>query len=88
MSNLSNSQSALMQQYNQLKNKYPDSIILFELNGFYESFGKDAIIVSNTIGTVLTKNSLGESLTGFSDDLMIIKLVKAGYTVAVSKQNS
>ena len=73
-----------MQRYNQLKNKYPNSIILFKLNGFYESFGKDAIIVANTVGTILTKNSLGESVTGFSDDLNIIKLVKAGYTVTVS----
>ncbi|MBP7435587.1 MAG: hypothetical protein KA799_05510, partial [Bacteroidales bacterium] len=45
----------LMKQYWEIKNKYPDTIILFRVGDFYETFGDDAHIASEVLGIVLTK---------------------------------
>ena len=59
----------LMKQYWEIKNKYPDTIILFRVGDFYETFGDDAHIASEVLGIVLTKRSNGaaaeEDLAGF-----------------------
>ena len=51
----------LMQQYNRVKTKYPDTILLFRVGDFYETFGKDAIKASQILGITLTKRANGSS---------------------------
>ena len=81
-----------MQQYFQIKSKYPDSMLLFRVGDFYETFGEDAIKASNALGIVLTKRNNGGSdieLAGFpyhALDLYLPKLVSAGYRVAICDQ--
>ena len=48
----------LMKQYNDIKSKYPDTILLFRVGDFYETFGEDAILASKILGIVLTKRKL------------------------------
>ncbi len=83
----------LMQQYNRIKAKYPDAILLFRVGDFYETFGQDAVKTSNVLGIVLTKRSNGAAadveLAGFPHhalDTYLPKLVKAGYRVAICDQ--
>jgi DNA mismatch repair protein MutS len=83
----------LMKQYWEIKNKYPDTIILFRVGDFYETFGDDAHIASEVLGIVLTKRSNGaaaeEDLAGFpyhSLDTFLPRLVRAGYRVAICEQ--
>ena len=45
----------LMKQYNDIKSKYPNTILLFRVGDFYETFGEDAILASKVLGIVLTK---------------------------------
>jgi len=87
-----NSITPLMQQYFQMKNKHPDAIMLFRVGDFYETFGQDAVLTSQTTGIVLTKRNNGGvdiELAGFpyhSLDLYLPKLVKAGHRVAICEQ--
>ena len=83
----------LMKQYNQIKSKYPDALLLFRVGDFYETFGKDAIKASNILGIVLTKRGAGSTseteLAGFphhSINTYLPKLVKAGCRVAICDQ--
>ncbi len=82
-----------MKQYNDIKSKYPDTILLFRVGDFYETFGEDAILSSKILGIVLTKRGAGSSseveLAGFphhSIENYLPKLVKAGNRVAVCDQ--
>ena len=82
----------LMQQYFQVKQKYPDAILLFRIGDFYETFGEDAVKTSQVLGIVLTARNNGGvdiELAGFphhSVKLYLPKLVKAGYRVAICEQ--
>lgn len=83
----------LMRQYRQIKDKYPDTIMLFRVGDFYETFEDDAKITSNVLGITLTKRANGAAsevpLAGFpfhALDTYLPKLVKAGYRVAVCDQ--
>lgn len=83
----------LTRQYNQIKAKYPDSILLFRLGDFFETFNEDAIITSKVCGITLTKRNNGAAgevpLAGFpwhQLDNYLPKLVRAGYRVAVCDQ--
>jgi len=82
----------LMHQYFEMKSKYPQSILLFRVGDFYETFGEDAITASDVLGIVLTKRNNGGSdieLAGFpyhSLDVYLPKLVKAGFRVAICEQ--
>ena len=82
----------LMKQYNQIKGKYPEALLLFRVGDFYETFGKDAIIASKILGIVLTARNNGGSkleLAGFphhSLDTYLPKLVRAGKRVAICDQ--
>ncbi|APD06229.1 DNA mismatch repair protein MutS [Flavobacteriaceae bacterium UJ101] len=83
----------LMQQYNTIKTKYPDAMLLFRVGDFYETFGKDAIKCSKILGIVLTKRSNGSDseneLAGFphhSLNTYLPKLVRAGLRVAICDQ--
>ena len=82
-----------MVQFNNIKSKYPDTLVLFRMGDFYETFDDDALITSKILGIVLTKRSNGKSsnvnLAGFpyhSIDNYLPKLVKAGYRVAICEQ--
>jgi DNA mismatch repair protein MutS len=45
----------LMRQYNKIKEKYPDALLLFRVGDFYETFHEDAVKTSKILGIVLTK---------------------------------
>ena len=82
----------LMKQYNSIKAKYPDAMLLFRVGDFYETFGKDAVLSSKILGITLTKRSNGSSndaLAGFPHhalDTYLPKLVRAGQRVAICDQ--
>ena len=82
----------LMKQYNSIKAKYPDAMLLFRVGDFYETFGEDAIKSSKVLGITLTKRSNGSSnaaLAGFPHhalDTYLPKLVRAGLRVAICDQ--
>lgn len=83
----------LMKQYNEVKGKYPDAILLFRVGDFYEIFGEDAIKSAQILGVTLTKRANGSAshieLAGFphhSIDTYLPKLVRAGYRVAICDQ--
>lgn len=82
-----------MGQYNSIKRKYPDAVLLFRVGDFYETFGRDAVITAQVLGIVLTKRHNGSAseveLAGFphhSLDNYLPKLVKAGHRVAICDQ--
>lgn len=87
-------ETPLMQQYNTIKAKYPDALLLFRVGDFYETFGADAIKTSQILGIVLTKRNNGGDgqsieLAGFphhSLDSYLPKLVRAGLRVAICDQ--
>ncbi|RSK39848.1 DNA mismatch repair protein MutS [Mangrovimonas spongiae] len=82
----------LMQQYNTIKAKYPDAMLLFRVGDFYETFGDDAVKAAKILDIVLTnRNNGGEKteLAGFphhSLNTYLPKLVKAGERVAICDQ--
>ena len=82
-----------MKQYREIKEKYPDSILLFRVGDFYETFHEDATVTSKVLGIVLTRRGSGinkeTKLAGFphhSLDTYLHKLVKAGHRVAICEQ--
>ncbi|MEM6515359.1 MAG: DNA mismatch repair protein MutS [Bacteroidota bacterium] len=82
-----------MKQYNTIKAKYPDALLLFRVGDFYETFGEDAIKSSKILDIVLTKRGNGSesetALAGFphhSLNSYLPKLVKAGCRVAICDQ--
>src|SRR6188768_3760352 len=86
-------ETPLMKQYNSIKAKYPDAILLFRVGDFYETFGEDAVKASKILGITLTKRANGQAshieLAGFphhSVDSYLPKLVRAGYRVAICDQ--
>ncbi|MFU8843207.1 MAG: DNA mismatch repair protein MutS [Bacteroidales bacterium] len=86
-------ETPLMKQYNVIKAKYPDALLLFRIGDFYETFGEDAIKTSQILGIVLTRRANGAAayveLAGFphhSLDTYLPKLVRAGYRVAICDQ--
>jgi DNA mismatch repair protein MutS len=82
----------LMKQYNTIKTKYPDALLLFRVGDFYETFGEDAVKASKILGIILThRNNGGDrtELAGFphhSLNTYLPKLVKAGQRVAICDQ--
>lgn len=82
-----------MRQYNQIKAKYPQALLLFRVGDFYETFGEDAVRASKILGIVLTKRKNGAAahieLAGFphhSLETYLPKLVRAGERVAICDQ--
>ena len=81
-----------MKQYNSIKAKYPDAMLLFRVGDFYETFGQDAVLSSKILGITLTKRSNGSSndaLAGFPHhalDTYLPRLVRAGQRVAICDQ--
>ena len=82
-----------MKQYNSIKSKHPDAILLFRVGDFYETFAEDAIRTSNILGITLTRRANGAAsyveLAGFpyhALDTYLPRLVRAGQRVAICEQ--
>lgn len=85
--------SPLMKQYDEMKKKHPDAILLFRVGDFYETFKEDAVKSSEILGITLTRRNAGKNksmeLTGFPKhalDTYLPKLVRAGCRVAICEQ--
>jgi len=83
----------MMKQFNEIKAKHPDAILLFRCGDFYETFSTDAIQASQILGITLTKRANGSGktieLAGFPHhalDTYLPKLVRAGRRVAICDQ--
>ena len=86
----------IIKQYNDLKQKHPDALLLFRCGDFYETYKEDAVKASNILGITLTKHSKrmdeeGKSLkmAGFpyhALDTYLPKLIRAGERVAICDQ--
>lgn len=86
----------IIKQYNDLKQKHPDALLLFRCGDFYETYKKDAVKASNILGITLTKHSKrmdeeGKPLkmAGFpyhALDTYLPKLIRAGERVAICDQ--
>ena len=86
-------QTPLMAQYSKIKAANPDTVLLFRMGDFFETFEDDAKIASKVLGITLTKRANGAAedvpLAGFPHhaiDTYLPKLVRAGYRVAVCEQ--
>ncbi|MBP9581346.1 MAG: DNA mismatch repair protein MutS [Ignavibacteriaceae bacterium] len=82
-----------MAQYYKVKQANPDTILLFRVGDFFETFEDDAKLASKVLGITLTKRSNGAAgdtpLAGFPHhaiDNYLPKLVRAGYRVAICEQ--
>ena len=89
---MSKKETPLMKQYNTIKAKYPDALLLFRVGDFYETFGEDAIRAAGILNITLTaRNNGGEKmeLAGFphhSLNTYLPKLVMAGCRVSICDQ--
>ena len=92
MATTKDKETPLMKQYNGIKAKYPDAMLLFRVGDFYETFGQDAIKAANILGITLTARNNGGSkleLAGFphhSLNTYLPKLVRSGLRVAICDQ--
>ncbi len=82
-----------MRQYWEIKERHPDTVLLFRMGDFYETFADDAKLVHDILGITLTKRSNGQAadvaLAGFpyhAIDNYLPKLVRAGLRVAICEQ--
>ncbi|MCX2719081.1 DNA mismatch repair protein MutS [Lentiprolixibacter aurantiacus] len=81
-----------MQQYNSIKTRYPDALLLFRVGDFYETFGEDAVKAAGILDIILThRNNGGDKteLAGFPHHALntyLPKLVRAGQRVAICDQ--
>lgn len=83
----------MFRQYQAIKSKYPDVLVLFRLGDFYEMFGEDAKIGSQVLQLVLTSREIGKGnrvpmcgVPHHAVERYIAKLLEAGYKVAVCDQ--
>ena len=86
-------ETPMMKQFNEIKAKHPDAILLFRCGDFYETFSSDAIRASQILGITLTRRANGSGkfieLAGFPHhalDTYLPKLVRAGMRVAICDQ--
>ncbi len=83
----------MMKQYFQIKENYPDTILMFRLGDFYEMFFEDAKTASAELELVLTGRDCGQEKRApmcgvpfHSADSYIARLVAKGYKVAICEQ--
>jgi DNA mismatch repair protein MutS len=83
----------LMRQYGQVKARYPDTILLFRMGDFFETFDEDAKVTARVLGITLTHRGNGAAgetpLAGFPHHALeayLPKLLKAGHRVAICEQ--
>lgn len=92
-SNIIAESTPLMRQYSKIKAAHPDSILLYRMGDFYETFEEDAKITAKVLGITLTARANGKAgkvaLAGFpwhSLDSHLYKLINSGYKVAICEQ--
>ncbi len=83
----------MMEQYLQIKEQYPDYILMYRLGDFYECFFDDALIASRELELTLTSRDCGYSKRGamcgvpyHKSDVYVGRLVERGYKVAICEQ--
>ena len=79
----------MQKQFNDLKAKHPDALILFRCGDFYETYEEDAKVCSNVLGITLTKHSDGHSLAAFpyhALDTYLPRLIRAGNRTCICDQ--
>jgi DNA mismatch repair protein MutS len=83
----------MLQQYRQLKARFPDAVLLFRLGDFYEMFEEDARLVSRQLGLVLTSRRFSKDvrlpMCGVPYrqlDAYLAKLLSHGHKVAIAEQ--
>lgn len=91
--NNTTTETPIMKQYNDLKKKHPDALLLFRCGDFYETYNKDAEDAAEILGITLTKRnngaSQGDAMAGFpyhALDTYLPKLVRAGKRIAICEQ--
>lgn len=80
---------AMVKQFNELKKKHPDAILLFRCGDFYEAYEQDAEVCAKLLGLTLTVRSKGKQMVGFPHhalDMYLPKLIRAGKRVALCDQ--
>lgn len=84
-----------MKQYNEIKERHQDAILLFRLGDFYEMFGEDAKVASKALQIALTSRDKNKEhpmpmcgIPFFASEGYIAKLIRAGFKVAVCEQVS
>lgn len=81
---------AIRKQYDDMKSKHPDALLLFRCGDFYETYEDDAEATAKVLGITLTKNGKdGSRLAGFPHhalDVYLPKLIRAGHRVAILDQ--
>ena len=82
-------------QYLKIKNAHPDSILMFRMGDFYETFDDDAVLFAKELEITLTSRSMGKGLKvplagvpAHSLDSYLARLIKKGYKVAICEQIS
>ena len=83
----------LLKQFFAVKAQFPDTVLLYRVGDFYETYGDDALLATKVLGIVLTKRSNGDKeavpMAGFPHhalDVYLPKLVRAGYKAAICDQ--
>jgi len=85
-------ETPLMKQYNGIKARHPDALLLFRVGDFYETFGEDAVRAAGILNITLTARNNGGDMTelaGFphhSLNTYLPKLVRSGCRVAICDQ--
>ena len=90
---MAKTETPMMKQYNQMKGKHPDAILLFRCGDFYETYSSDAVKAAGILGITLTRRSAGTpnetEMAGFpyhALDTYLPKLIRAGQRVAICEQ--
>ena len=96
MSKVNETETPMMRQFREIKNQYPDAVLLFRCGDFYETYAEDAVRASKILNITLTHRSNGSSkegkaleMAGFpfhALDTYLPKLVRAGLRVAICDQ--
>ncbi|HOS50793.1 MAG TPA: DNA mismatch repair protein MutS, partial [Bacillota bacterium] len=83
----------MMEQYNELKTRHPDALLMVRLGDFYELFNEDAMTASKELGLYLTGREIGSGnrmpmcgVPHHAIDEYLPQLVKKGYKVAIAEQ--
>ena len=96
MSKVNETETPMMRQFREIKNQYPDAVLLFRCGDFYETYAEDAVRASKILNITLTHRSNGGNKEGKSLemagfpfhalDTYLPKLVRAGLRVAICDQ--
>lgn len=85
---IQSTQTPMMEQYQKIKEKYPDALLFYRLGDFYELFNEDAIVASKELGITLTKrqNTPMCGVPWHAHESYLAKLVQNGHRVAICEQ--